>query len=139
MMYVWLGIVILLTFIEMATINLTSIWFIISGILALLVSLFIDNFFIQFLVFVVLGILLLITTRPVLEKFIQKRKQSTNLDRIIGMKGIVTESIIPLEVGEVKVDGKKWTAFSEKQIEKGKTVTILSIEGVKVKVQEIDE
>lgn len=139
MMYIWLGIVILLTLIEIATIDLTTIWFIISGIITLLIAQFIDDFFIQLLVFVVLGVVLLITTRPLLKKFIQKRKERTNLDRIIGMKGMVTESIKELEVGEVKVDGKKWSAISEKPIEKEKTVEILSIEGVKVKVKEIEE
>ena len=138
-MYIWLGIVILLTLIEIATIDLTTIWFIISGIITLLIAQFIDDFFIQLLVFVVLGVVLLITTRPLLKKFIQKRKERTNLDRIIGMKGMVTESIKELEVGEVKVDGKKWSAISEKPIEKEKTVEILSIEGVKVKVKEIEE
>ena len=60
----WLVIVILLTIIEFATVNLVSIWFVISGILSLITSIFTDNFLIQFGVFVLGGILLLLMTKP---------------------------------------------------------------------------
>ena len=43
MIYTWLGIIIFLAIIEASTVNLVSIWFIISGILALIVCLFTDN------------------------------------------------------------------------------------------------
>ena len=54
------------------------------------------------------------------------------------MNGIVTQDIDKLKPGEVKVDGKMWTAISDKEIKKGKVVEILKIEGVKLKVKEID-
>ena len=38
MFYTWLGIIILLTILEISTVNLVCIWFIISGFLTLLVS-----------------------------------------------------------------------------------------------------
>ena len=56
MTYVWLVAVIVLGFIEAITEGIVSIWFVISGILALIVSLFTDIFLIQFGVFVILGI-----------------------------------------------------------------------------------
>ena len=61
----------------------------------------------------------------------------TNIDRIIGMKGIVTEDIIKDNIGEVKVDGKKWSAYADTPIKKGENVTILSINSVKLKVEKI--
>ena len=136
---VWLIIVILLTLIEITTVNLTTIWFVVSGILALIVSLFVDNYILQFGIFVVVGVILLITTKPFLTKFLKQHKVKTNLDRIIGMTGIVTEDITKTEDGEVKVDGKKWTAYADKTIKKGETVKILEIKGVKIKVERIGE
>ena len=41
-----------------------------------------------------------------------------------------------LEPGEVKVDGKKWSAISNKKINVGSKVEILSIDGVKLLVKE---
>lgn len=139
MFYVWLGIVILLTIIELLTINLTTIWFVISGIVALLLSFVTNNFLIQFGVFVVLGVILLITTRPFFEKFLQVRHEKTNVDRIIGMRGEVTEEIKKNKMGEVKVDGKKWTAYATRKIKVGTTVEILKIDGVKLEVKECEE
>ena len=136
---VWLILVILLTLIEITTINLTTIWFVVSGIDALIVSLFIDNYIIQFGVFVILGVILLITTKPFLTKFIKQHKVKTNADRIIGMTGVVTEKISKNENGEVKVDGKKWTAYADKAIKQGEIVKVLEIKGVKIKVEKIGE
>lgn len=136
---VWLIIVILLALIEITTINLTTIWFVASGILALIISLFVDNYLLQFGTFVVAGVILLITTKPFLTKFIKQHKVHTNIDRIIGMTGVVTEKISKNENGEVKVDGKRWTAFADKTIQQGNLVKVLEIKGVKIKVEKIGE
>ncbi len=135
MLYFWVSMIILLTIIEVCSINLTTIWFVASALVALIVSMFCDSVFIQVGIFVVLGVLLLITTKPILKKFMNVEKVKTNLDRVIGMKGVVTEKIMPLKFGEVKVDGKKWTAFSDEELNEDDVVKILSIDGVKLKVQ----
>lgn len=135
MLYFWVSMIILLTIIEVCSINLTTIWFVASALVALIVSMFCDSVFIQVGIFVVLGVLLLITTKPILKKFMNVEKVKTNLDRVIGMKGVVTEKIMPLKFGEVKVDGKKWTAFSDEELNEEDVVKILSIDGVKLKVQ----
>ncbi len=139
MSYIWLGVVILLTLVECMTVGLTTIWFVISGIVALLVSLTVDNFLLQFGIFVILGIFLLITTRPLLLKFLKPKNEKTNFDRIVGMEGVVTEKITKNTIGEVKVDGKKWSAISDKKIEKDSIVKIISIDGAKLKVEKVEE
>lgn len=133
---VWLLIVIGLAIIELFTVNLVTIWFVASGIIALILAILNFSFYIQFAVFVILGIVLLLTTRKSLEKMLNKTKQKTNLDRVVDMIGIVTEDITPNKSGEVKVDGKRWTAISDKEIVKGCNVRILKIDGVKLVVEE---
>ena len=68
-----------------------------------------------------------------------KRQEKTNLDRVIGENALVTLEIDKNKIGEVKVDGKKWSAISNKKIKEGSTVKVLSIEGVKLKVEEVKE
>ena len=138
MQYLWLGIVILLVVIELATINLTTIWFVISGIITLILSLFIDNLFIQMLVFVLGGVILLLTTRKILLKYLKPRNIKTNIDRIIGMKGIALTEINE-NSGEVKVDGKRWTAIADETIPVDSTVKILEINSTKLKVKRMEE
>ena len=131
----WLVLVIVLTIVELATVNLLTIWFVISGIVAMILSFFIDNVTIVSTVFVLLGILLLFTTRPLLKKYLPTQRTRTNADRIIGMHGVVTEEIKKNSVGEVKVDGKKWSAISNSKIPVGSEVIIEAIDGVKVVVK----
>ena len=134
MFYNWLIVATILGIFEALTTSLVSIWFVISAIITMIVSLFTDNLFIQLGVFVVLGVMLM----PISKKIYSKIKVSeikTNFDRIIGMKGIVTENIIDGNIGEVKVDGKKWSAYADTNILKGEYVKILSINSVKLKVE----
>ncbi len=141
MTYVWLVAIIILGFIEAITEGIVSIWFVISGLLALIVSIFTDVFLIQFAIFVIVGIILMITTRSSVSKYLKVNPVRTNLDRVIGMKGIVTEDIKKDKYGEVRVDGKRWTAYSkdEKVIKKDEFVEILNIDGNKLAVKKIKE
>lgn len=139
MFYVWLAVVILLAIVEIISINLTTIWFVISGLVSLFISFICDNFLIQFATFVILGIILLITTKPYLKKILKAEDTKTNLDRVEGMSGIVTEEITRKQNGEVKVDGKLWTAYADKKIKVGSMVKIIKIDGVKLKVEERGE
>lgn len=139
MVWIWLGIVIVLTLLELATVNLVTVWFIASAMVSLILAIFVDSFIIQFAVFVVLGLILLVTTRDYLLKKLGPKKEKTNLDRVIGMEAIVTEEISKNKPGEVKVDGKRWTAISNKKIKVDSTVKVLEIEGVKLKVEEVKD
>lgn len=136
-MYFWLTVVIILSVVECMTIDLVTIWYIASGLCTIVLSLFIDNFVIQFAFFTILGTILLITTKSFLKDVLKSKDIKTNFDRVIGMKGIVTEEINENSIGEVKVDGKRWSAISDKKIDLNKEVIILDIDGVKLKVEEV--
>ncbi|MDD2181307.1 MAG: NfeD family protein [Bacilli bacterium] len=132
----WLLIIVLLTVIEILTVNLTTIWFIGSALITLFLSFFIDNFTVQLSVFVLFGIVFLITTRPILMKYIFKNKVKTNIDRIIGMNGVVIDAISNNEYGSVKVDGKIWRAYSKVKLQEGTHIKIIKINGNKLEVEE---
>lgn len=139
MVWIWLGVVVALILIEAMTVNLVTIWYVASAIVSMIISIYIDNYFIQFLVFVILGTILLLTTRDYLVRLLGSKDEKTNLDRVVGMTAIVTKEISKNNPGEVKVDGKYWTAVSNKKIKVDSTVKVLEIDGVKLKVEEVDE
>ena len=78
-------------------------------------------------------------TRPYLVKKLSKKKTNTNFDRVIGMTGVVTEEITKLKIGEVKVDGKRWSAISDEKIKAGEEVIVQAIDGVKLIVRKGEE
>ena len=135
----WLIMIIFLGFIELITINLVTVWFVASAVVSFIISFFVESFYIQFAVFVVLGIIFLVTTRKKLTSWLDKSKQKTNyLDRIMDMEGVVTKEIAKNKAGQVKIDGKLWTAVSNKKIEVGKEITIKKIDGVRLVVEEVE-
>ena len=55
------------------------------------------------------------------------------------MEGIVTEKITKKTPGEVKVDGKHWTAIADENIPVDTPVKILEINSTKLKVKRMEE
>lgn len=136
---VWLIFFIILVIIELITVNLVTIWFALGALITSLVSLYTTDTVILLAFFVITSLLLLILTKPVVKKLKVKKVVATNLDQVIGKTGVVTEPIAKDKIGEVKVLGKTWSAYSDKEISKDKKVKILSISGVKLKVEEKEE
>ena len=135
----WLIIFIFLIFVEMATVNLVSIWFAIGAIASCILSIYVDNLIIQLGCFVITSTICLILTKSIISKIKNHKITPTNLDRVIGDIGIVTENIDEFNNGEIKVDGKTWTATSKETLKVGTKVKIVSINGVKLNVKSIKE
>lgn len=135
----WLILVIILSIIEISTVNLVTIWFVASGIITLGLSFIIKDSAILTTIFIILGLIFLVISRPIVNKLRNKDNTKTNLDRIIGSIAIVTEEISKNVVGEVKVDGKRWSAISKDKCLKGSTVKVLKIDGVKLIVEKESE
>lgn len=138
-MYSWLILFVVLIILELCTVNLTTIWFAFGALLAYIVSLFTDNVMIQTTVFLTVSVITLILTRPVVRKYLLTKPSRTNADMLIGKTGIVTKEITKTDIGEVKIDGKYWSAKANKKIKEGSKVEILAIEGVKLIVKEKED
>ena len=135
----WLVLFVVLALFELVTVNLVSIWFSLGALITTFVSLATDNLMIHLAVFTISSILLLLLTKPFVKKMKKREEVPTNLDMVVGKTGVVTEKIEKDGIGEVKVLGKKWSAYSDKEVEENSKVKVLSINGVKLKVEEIKE
>ena len=92
----WIILFVVVLFIEVATVNLVSIWFAIGALAAFLVSFVTDSVLLELLTFVVVSIVSLIVTLPLVKKFKNREKVvPTNLDRVIGKSATVTKDILP--------------------------------------------
>ena len=93
-------------------------------------------------VFVVLSTLLLLLTRPFVEKFVIKKDEKviTNAFSIIGKQAKVTKTMDAItRLGQIKVGQETWTAKTANDaiLEEGDVVKVDSIEGVKAIVSKI--
>ena len=129
--------------IEMATVGFLVFWLGIGSLLAMVTSFATDSFIIQLIVFLITSTLLLVFTRPLVNKFIKVPKEiKTNAYSIIGKKGIFISKINNIEGnGQVKIDGDVWSAKSidDTDIPKDTEIEIVEIDGVKAVVKKISE
>lgn len=129
--------------IEIFTTGFLIFWLGIAGLCSMIVSFFTANIFIQTIVFVIISIFLILFTRPLINKFLKIDKKDilpTNVYRLINKEGIVVEDIEPFSnTGKVKVGGELWSAISETKIEKNSHIKIIGVDGVKLKVETINQ
>ena len=118
---------------ETCTVAMVSLWFAIGAAAALVLSLLGAAFWIQTAAFLVVSGVLLALLRPMMRKYVKITK--TNVDSVLGMEGLVTESIDNVSYqGQVKLGGMTWSARSTSgaPISAGTRVTVDRVEGVKV-------
>lgn len=138
----WLGAIVFFGVVEGVTAGLVSIWFVLGAAAALVAALLNVSLTAQFAVFLIVSALALIATRPLVKKLRAGKPVPTNLDRVIGAAGRVTETVDnSIASGAVYVDGKTWTARSadDSILPKGQMVRIVKMEGVKLFVEKLNE
>lgn len=141
MLYLWVAVMVATIVMEALTSDLVTIWFLPAAIVSMILSLAEVKAWVQIVLFLVIGLALLIATRPLCRKFLASRSEKTNVDAIIGRTCIVTEEIRNIdEQGEVKVGGLRWSARSANDavIPVDTRVRVLEIQGVKLIVEPIE-
>ena len=131
----WLAAMVVFLAAEATTVTLISIWFALGALGAILVALLGGGLMLQITVFLLLAILLLLSLRGIVRRYITPRISKTNIDSIIGTTGIVLSPVDNIAaLGQVQVNGVEWSARSTDgaQIPAGTLVRVDKIEGVKV-------
>lgn len=129
----WIILFLVFLFIELATVNLVTIWFAVGAMIAFIVSIFTDSIGVQLLVFVVSSILALGITLPLVKKIKKSKKiEPTNLDRLLGKTVEVVKEIKPNHYGEVEVFGSIWMATGDSRFQVGEEAVVDRIDGVKL-------
>ena len=132
---VWLVAAIIFLIIEALSVQLISIWLAGGAIVAMVLALLNVNFWIQALIFAVVSLVLIILTRPLVKRILNKKIEATNADRSIGKEASVTSEINNvLGKGQVNLSGQIWSARSsdDSVINVGETVIVEKIDGVKL-------
>ena len=134
----WLVLLILFLVAEGATAAVTTIWFAIGAVAAMIAALLGAEIWLQVVLFAAVSVICLLALRPVLKKYLDPKKTKTNIDALIGKQALVQEDIANVSgTGRVKLDGMQWSARSAdgEKIEKDTIVVVEKIEGVKVFVK----
>ena len=137
MTIIWAVLFVVALVLEIQTAELVSIWFVPGILVALIMSFFDIDPWVQALVFGSISVVLLVLAFTVFRKKILKNHGSepTDTDLLLGKDAVVVEDIAAGGIGAVKIDGKIWSARLTEESESasaGERVTVEKIEGVKL-------
>lgn len=127
----WLIAAIVLVIVEICTAAFGSICFAVGAGFSALVAGLGGSFVWQIIVFAAVSLLTFIFLRPMAIRWLDSKSKDvkTNVDALIGRKGIVSERIDATQhTGRVAVDGDDWKAVSldDAVIDKGASVEIVN-------------
>jgi membrane protein implicated in regulation of membrane protease activity len=141
MIILWILFIVVTIIIEFETSDLVTIWFTLGAVGALIAAALNTKPLFQIGVFLVISMILLLSTRPLTKNMMRKGIVRTNADKVIGMVGVVTKTIMPHEVGEVIVDNIQWRATNLDgfSFDIGEKVLIDAISGTKLIISKINK
>lgn len=140
-MWGWLAVMVVCVIVEALTFALTTVW----GVIAAFVMIFLSKtnmpFKWQLLIFLLLTIALVLTTRPFAVKKLKLGKNATNVNSMVGQEVLVIKKITKFEKGEVKAkNGVIWSAKNfdenaEMEITENSVCTVEKVDGNTLSVQ----
>lgn len=138
--YIWLAIFVVTFIIEALTVDLISIWFSAAALLCLVLS-FIPGipFWAEIIVFFVASIAMIFGLKPIAAKHLQRKVTKSNIDEIVGKKGIIIKEVTPLHYGEIKINDIIWSALAEDEeasIAENTSVEVVAVKGNKLIVKQ---
>ena len=134
----WLIVGIIFAVSEALTVGLVTIWFTGGAVVALVAALLGAGIPVQVVLFFIVSIGLLVTTRKIFVNKLKTGGTKTNVDALVGEEAKVLTAIKPFEPGSVKLKGQEWTAVAKDDtltIASGEVVKVVAIEGVKAVVK----
>ncbi len=138
----WVIVAAVFLILEIISLGLTSIWFAGGAIVAAIANWLSVPLWGQIILFIAVSLILIFLTRPVAQKYLNRKTVKTNVESLIGEVGIVTAPIDNLHgKGQVKIKGQEWTARSDADdllIEAETKVVVQRISGVKLIVKPVE-
>ena len=138
MVIVWGIVAVAALLLEIATVGaMTSIWFAVGALIALVLALLKLGTMVQLIVFIVVSVASFIIIRPMAANYLRGNIVATNYDSLIGATVKVSKEITVDTWGEVTVSGMTWSAVevNGNAVEVGSHVKVLAIEGAKLIVK----
>ena len=113
--------------------------FSIGAFITAIAAAFVPSFTVQIIVFAVASLLCLLFVRPLALKYFHRNDsdRQSNVDAMVGRRGVVTDAIEAGGYGRVKIDGDSWKACGEgdQAVAKGTRVEVVAIDSVIITVK----
>ena len=133
MTIIWVIVILGSIILELATPNLTSVWFAIGGAVALVLNLLQLPLWLQLPVFILVSGALLFSIGKIARKKFLTKQVKTNVDAVIGQTLTIIKSTSENEPATVKYNGIYWNAVASdaSPLHKGDVIIVTSVQGNK--------
>ena len=139
--YIWLGIALVMAVVEMLSMSLITIWFVVGGLVAFLAGFLGADLTVQIVVFLVASFACLALFRPLILK--HRAIGESHESSPIGQGAVVVEAIGgELGTGRVETaDHMTWVALSAdgSPVEVGARVRVIDQQSIKLIVERVEE
>ena len=127
---IWMIAGVALLILELISMSFFLLWLAVAAILTGVVAIFVHIWWVQWVVFAILSIVLLLATRPLARSIHGRVTQPSNVDALIGSRALVIETIDPLKnIGRVRIGSDEWRARAEQAIPLDAWAEVISVAG----------
>lgn len=141
--FIWLGIMIVFLVIEAITVGLTTLWFAVGALAAMIACALGLGTLGQFILFFVVSLVLLIFTRPIAVKYVNPHRIRTNYEDAVDKIVKITENVDNVNAtGTAVLNGQEWSArmkSDDMTLSAGSLAKVVAVEGVKLILVPADE
>lgn len=140
--FIWLAVALVALVIEFLTPSaLLSVWFSVGAMVTAGIALFSDSVALQLVIFTIVSLISFLGLRPLFMRLFNTLPIGTNVDRLIGYRGRLSESITPEKWGALIVSGLRYSVTCSKPqtILADAWVKVVAIEGAKLIVENDEE
>ena len=135
---IWILIAIVFIILELTTNTFVLLWFGIGAVAAAVLNYFGFDIYIQFIVFVMVSVILIISTRKFANKITPESSKKTTAERLIGKKAKVLRQIDD-DTFVVSVSGEEWSAHTNDSVDIGDTVKVVGINSIILIIERINQ
>ncbi|MBQ7348791.1 MAG: NfeD family protein [Clostridia bacterium] len=137
--YIWLAVTAVALILEFCTNDMLSIWFAGGGVVAMIIAALGASWYVHLPVFIAVSLVLLLSFRKLVLKYLDKGDVRTNADSAIGKEFELITEIGFNHPGTIKINDVVWNAVTENQndqIPAGTIVRVVKISGNKYIVEQ---
>lgn len=138
--WIWLALLIVAVVVELISTDMTSIWFAVGALVALILAIFPEvAWYVQLPVFLVVSFALLLALRPIAKKYLSKHDNTkTNVDALVGTRVVLLSVPTATENGTAMIGDVKWSVSSDSpdaEFSVGESVEIAEVRGNKLVIK----
>ena len=133
---IWVFLAVIFAILELITTAFFLVWFSVGSVVAAILNYLGFDVYVQFVAFVIVSLVLLLSTRKFADRITPEPSKKTTADRLIGKHGKI---IRKLEDNNyiVRVSGEEWSASGE-DMDVNDKVEIVGIDSIRLIIKKID-